>query len=86
MNCVVRVSDVYCRGLVLYIPLLKLPMPLTLGVPSHLAHVRATLSGEGGGRDHSWIFSYSTLGKSLVMRARGGRASASRLGCQEVVA
>ena len=40
-----------------------------IGVPSHLAHKQATLSGDADGRDHSWIFSYSTFGKSWFARA-----------------
>ena len=41
------------------------------GVPVHLTHKRATLSGEIGDGGHSWICNYSTFGKPQVVRTRG---------------
>ena len=87
--CVVRVSDIHYGGLVLYIPLLKLPLPrLFGGVPSHLAHVRVTLSGGVGDKDHSGVLNCSTLGKPwLDVRVLVcSHTVASRFGCQEFVA
>ena len=87
--CVVRAGDIHCSWLVLCISLLKLPLSRNFGgVPSHLAHVRVTLSGEVGDRDPLGICNYSTLGKPWldVHVLVCGHMIASRPGCQEFVA
>ena len=83
--CVVRVSDIHCGWLVLYILPLKL-LTSVAGAPSHLTRGPVTLSNEVCGRDHFGICSSSTLGKPQVALADECYAVALWVGCQEFVA